>query len=238
MGVATASAQKLRLMSYNIHHCSGIDGVHSVDRIAEVFKKFSPDVVAIQEVDSLTRRSKADQVGVLAEKAGYHGYFMQTIPHTGGGYGIGVLSKEKALSVKRVPLPCRREPRGFLLVEFKGYYFACTHFSLVEEDRVASVEIIRNLAKTLDKPLFVAGDLNAKPESKTMVAFKEFMTILNNTNQYTFNAASPSVCIDYVMGCGVEAKVEKSYIDYDNHASDHLPLFVDIALPKQKKKKK
>ena len=235
-GATTASAQKLRLMSYNIHNCVGIDGEKSIDRIANVVTKFAPDVVAVQEVDSMTRRNKKYLMGVIGEKTGYHAYFMRTIPHTGGGYGIGMLSKEKALSVQRIPLPCRSEPRGFLLVEFEKYYFACTHLSLHKDNQVESVAIIKEIVSKLDKPVFIAGDLNARPTTPTMLGFKEYMTILNDENRYTFNAMNPQLCIDYIMGYGAKFTVLKSFVDYDNRASDHLPLYVDIKMAKSKKK--
>lgn len=238
VGATTASAQKLRLMSYNIHNCAGIDGVKSIKRIADVVTKFSPDVVAIQEVDSMTRRNKKYLMKEIGELAGYNEYFMKTIPHTGGGYGIGMLSKEKALSVQRIPLPCRSEPRGFLLVEFEKFYFACTHLSLHKENQIESVAIIRDLVSKLDKPVFIAGDLNAKPQSPTMLAFKEFVTVLNNENRYTFNAMNPQLCIDYVLAYNAKVEVLNSFVDYDNHASDHLPLYVDIKLQKAKKTKR
>lgn len=47
----------LRLMSYNIRHGAGLDGRSDFERIAEVIKREHPDVVALQEVDSVTRRT-------------------------------------------------------------------------------------------------------------------------------------------------------------------------------------
>ena len=96
VGATTASAQKVRVMSYNVHNCIGSDKVKDIDRCAEVIRQANPDVVAIQEVDSCTRRNKRYVLGELGEKAGYHAYFGPTIPYKGGKYGIGVLSKKKA----------------------------------------------------------------------------------------------------------------------------------------------
>ena len=38
-------------MTYNTHGCVGTDGSCQPERIAEVIRRFSPDVVALQEVD-------------------------------------------------------------------------------------------------------------------------------------------------------------------------------------------
>ena len=101
VGATAVSAQKVRVMSYNVKNGIGMDGIKSIERCAAVIRKVQPDIVAIQEVDSMTRRNKKYVLGELAKHAGYpHAYFGKAIPYQGGAYGIGVLSKEKALSVK------------------------------------------------------------------------------------------------------------------------------------------
>ena len=56
--IFSAQAQNtLKLMSYNIKNANGMDNVCNFQRIANVINNTSPDVVAIQEVDSMTNRS-------------------------------------------------------------------------------------------------------------------------------------------------------------------------------------
>lgn len=45
------------VMSYNVHNAVGMDGVRDVRRIADVIIASGADVVAVQEVDSVTNRS-------------------------------------------------------------------------------------------------------------------------------------------------------------------------------------
>ena len=237
MGVTAASAQKVRVMSYNVKNGYGLDGVKSIERCADVIREAQPDVVAVQELDSCTRRNKFYVLGRMAEKAGgYHAYFGPTIPHSGGKYGIGVLSKRPALSVKFHRLPCRREPRGLLVVEFDKYYMLCTHLSLNEEDRVTSVGIIRDVVSKLDKPAFIAGDMNARPTSKPMEAFKEYAQVLSNDKKFTIPSNDPRACIDYILGVNGTFKVLKDFVGYDILYSDHLPLYVDVKVGKAKKR--
>lgn len=239
MGVTTVSAKKVRVMSYNVHNCIGSDGIKSFKRCADIIRDAKPDVVAIQEVDSMaSRRNNCYVLGEMAKHCGYHPYYGKTIPFQGGAYGIGVLTKEKALSVEFHRLPCRREPRGLLVVEMKDYYLLATHLSLVEADRLTSVEIIREVASKLNKPVFIAGDLNARPTSKPMVAFKEFCKVLNDENKFTISAKKPRACIDYVLGTNGTFKSLKNYVYYESLASDHLPLYVDVKYKKAKKSKK
>lgn len=237
-GVATTSAQKVRVMSYNVHNCAGVDGIKSIDRCADLIRESKADIVAIQEVDSMTTRNNCYVLGEMAKRAGYHAYFGKTIPYRGGGYGIGVLSKEEAQSVKFYPLPCRREPRGLLVVEFKKYYLLATHLSLVRADRLTSVDIIRDIAEKLDKPVFIAGDMNARPTSPTMMAFKEYCSVLNNEKKFTIRADNPTACIDYVLGTNGSFKVLGERVYFNSYYSDHLPLYVDVKVSKAKKSKK
>ena len=239
MGVNALSAQKLRVMSYNVKNGYGLDGGKGIERCAKVVREIQPDVVAIQEVDSCTRRNKFYVLGKMAEEAGgYHAYFGPTIPHTGGKYGIGVLTKKPALSVEFHRLPCPREPRGLLVVEMDKYYMLCTHLSLSEPYRVESVAIIRDvISKLKDKPVFIAGDMNARPTSKPIMAFKEFATVLSNDKQFTIPSNDPRACIDYILGVNGSFKVSKSMVIYDCLYSDHLPLYVDVKVSKSKNKR-
>ena len=238
IGATTASAQKMRVMTYNVRNGHGVDGVKDIKRCAEVINDARPHVIAVQELDSMSRRNKKYVLGELAQLTGYHDYYHRTIPYKGGAYGIGILSRKEALSVDFRPLPCRKEPRGLLIVEFKKYYLLCTHLSLNQEDRVTSVGIIRDIVSKLDKPVFIAGDMNARPNSKPMKAFKEFTQVLNDENKFTIPSNKPRSCIDYILGANGSFKVLKDYVYYGTIASDHLPLYVDVKITKPKKSKK
>lgn len=239
--MVTASAQRVRVMSYNIKNGNGMDGIKSIERCADIIRNINPDIVAIQEVDSMTRRNNYYVLGKLAEHAGYpHAYFGKTINYRGGTYGIGVLSKEKACSVKFYPMPNKVEDRGLLVVEFKNYYLLCTHLSGVPKNqgRGVQVDTIREVAAKLDKPAFIAGDMNARPESAPMAAFREFATILSDEGKFTAPSNYPSKCIDYILGTNGKFKVLKNSIMFDCLASDHLPIYVDVKVGKVKKSKK
>ena len=159
--------------------------------------------------------------------------------YKGGKYGVGILSKEPALSLKQYSLPCRKEPRTMLVAEFEKFYFICTHLSLNEEDRITSVGIIRDVVSKLkNKPVFIAGDMNARPTSKPIMAFKEFCEVLSNENKFTIPSTEPRACIDYIFGTNGTFQVLKEQVIFDCIYSDHLPLWVDVKVGKAKKAKK
>ena len=239
VGVTAASAQKVRVMSYNVKKGIGIDEVKDIKRCINTIREVNPDVVAIQEVDSMTRRNKYYVLGKMGELLGYHTYFGKAITYQGGSYGVGVLSKKPALSVKTYPLPNNKEARVLLVVEYEKYYMLCTHLSGVPRKlgRGIQVDIIRDVVSKLDKPAFIAGDTNARPNSAPMKAFKEFATVLTDESKMTAPSHKPGKCIDYIMGANGSFKVKRDVVLYGNISSDHLPVYVDVKILKQKRKK-
>lgn len=239
MGVTAAEAQRVRVMSYNVKNGMGVDGITSIERCSDVIRKVNPDVVAIQEVDSVNRRNNYYVLGRMAEQTGYHAYYGPTIKYRGGKYGIGVLSKKPALSTKFYPMPHRREDRGVLVVEFKRYYLVCTHLSgqYIRNGRCVQVDVIREAVSGLKKPVFIAGDMNARPGTPVMKAFKEFAVVLSDENKKTAPSNDPRGCIDYVLGTNGSFKVLDEEVIYGCFASDHLPLYVDVKVSKEKKRK-
>jgi len=221
-----------RIMSYNIRTGRGLDDRIDLQRIANVINRVAPDVVAVQEIDSMTNRSnKTDVLRELANETLMYSVFAPAILHDGGKYGVGILSKEKPLSSYTLPLPGREEQRTLLIVEYKKFMMACTHFSLKEEDRLASVNIIRKEAAKAGKPFLIAGDLNARPDSPVMEAIQKDFLLLNNPKQFTFPANEPRECIDYIAAYKTSElpfAVLSSRVEEESIASDHRPVVVDV----------
>ena len=230
----------IRLMSYNIRNAKGLDNITDYDRISNIIKSAAPDIIGIQELDSVTGRSnKVDVLDVISRETLMYPTYAASINYDGGKYGIGILSKEKPINVIRVPLPCRSEPRVLLIVELKDYYFANTHFSLNEEDRMKAVEIIKNEIKKLNvnKPFFLVGDINSSPESEVIKSLLSDFRTLVPSNQLTIPADNPTSCIDYILGyngaTGWSLLTDKGVVA-EKVASDHRPLYADIRLHAKK----
>ncbi len=222
----------VRIMSYNIRNGIGIDQVYDLDRTVAAINRAMPDVVALQELDSVTlRNGKKDVLKELAERMLMHRIYAPAITYQGGKYGIGILSKEKPLGYRCYHLPGREEQRALLVAEFKRYVVCCTHFSLTEADREASVDTILKIVAGMQKPLFLAGDLNAFPESGVLKRLKKKFQLLSNTKQLTFPADTPRVCIDYILGYtanGQSYATLQSRVADEPVASDHRPVVVDV----------
>lgn len=221
----------LRVMSYNVRNCKGMDEVVNYERISNVICNLAPDIVALQELDSVTSRSKGvDVLDKLARETLMYPTYGAAINYQGGKYGIGILSKEKPLKVEKISLPGREESRVLLIVEFEKYVLCNTHFSLTPEDQLSSVTIIEEAVKGINKPLILAGDMNSTPDSPTQSAMSKKFTILSNKKQLTFPSDKPKECIDYIYGYGKNTtySVTDGFVIEKQLASDHLPIFVDI----------
>jgi endonuclease/exonuclease/phosphatase family metal-dependent hydrolase len=223
----------IRIMSYNIRNCVGMDNKKDIDRVSNVITRAKPDVIALQELDSMTQRSNnLDVLHELAQRTQMYPVFAAAIDFQGGKYGIGMLSKKKPLSSFRMALPGREEKRVFLLVEFKEYYVACVHFSLTAEDQETSAKMIIEKLRQIktQKPIFLAGDINSEYASKTQDILRNDFVLLSDYRQKTIPSTQPDQCIDYIYQLSTKRTMRpvNQVVIYGCQASDHLPIFVDL----------
>ena len=234
-----------KVMSYNVRHCEGMDRQLDLARIAAVVNRARPRFAALQELDCKTKRSKRiDEPQELGRLTGMFPTFAKTIDFQGGGYGVMLLSREKPLSVEKIPLP-GAEPRVLLLAEFDDCFVGCTHLSVsAAKERADSVALIEKAVKGRTKPVFVAGDWNSLPDSSVLAGLSRFLRVLSPTDGRTYHgrpANGPSgtttdFCIDYIAVDSVYAPqftVVDSGVVADRVSSDHAPIFVTL-VPEQK----
>ena len=79
---------------------TNIYSVLNVTRTAQAIGKVNPFAIGLQEVDNKTERSPLDETKELAKKLGMHGYFLKNRRYQGGGYGVAILTKQKATETK------------------------------------------------------------------------------------------------------------------------------------------
>ncbi len=243
-GCAPDGPVTVRVLSYNIHHGEGMDGQVDLERIARVIRETEADLVALQEVDRGVRRTdRVDQPARLAELTGMRAIFERNIIYQGGDYGNAVLSR---LPVERhqnhyLPQSQPDEQRGALEVHVRAgghkLVFFATHLDYRENDgeRMLSIEMFEELFAPLRQvPVIIAGDFNARPDSRVM---NRAWTTLTDTFQagagpgFTFSASEPDRRIDYILHNGhpdlrcVECRVIPEPV-----ASDHRPVLAVFEL--------
>ena len=237
VSLSAFSQDTLKVMTYNIRNGNGMDKVRSYERIADVILKHNPDVVAVQELDSMTKRSNQTYVlGEVAKLTRMKDFYGPAISFSGGKYGVGILSKKQPLKVSQHPLPGRGEKRTFLMAEFEDYIFCCTHLALTEEDRNLSLAIIDSIAACQTKPFIITGDMNAEPGSDFVNGLQKNYRIFNNLKQPTWPAPEPREMIDYIAVWkehSEELANVHTWVVEEPVASDHRPIMSKIRVAKK-----
>lgn len=224
--------RQLRILCYNIHHGAGLDGKLDLARIAGVIRSAKPDLVSLQEVDQKTQRTGGvDQAARLAELTGMKHVYGPSMGYQGGQYGNAILTNREISTSKTVPLP--GEPRSALVAtmkgsdDFPGFHFIATHLDIDPIPRQASLPLIEKLVNSLPKkPLILAGDFNARPESPTMKALlKTWSNATSAPDFLTAPANKPKSQIDYILYQGApDWKVIEKRVLPEAVASDHRPI--------------
>src|SRR5262245_49819871 len=95
----------LRLASYNVHRCVGIDRRRSPERVARVLREIDADVVGVQELDARAGTEGGhDQWLLLAQLAGYSAIPGPTLERDDASFGNGIFTRLPIVSHARVDL--------------------------------------------------------------------------------------------------------------------------------------
>ncbi|MEP9378811.1 endonuclease/exonuclease/phosphatase family protein [Aquabacter sp. CN5-332] len=246
-----APPARLRVVTYNVRRCYGLDGRYSPERIAEVLTEIQADVVALQELDVKRVRSGGiDQALAIASALRMNLHFHPAVRVVEELYGDAILSALPLRLVKAGPLPgtggpLRIEPRGALWVEASlpgaQVQIINTHFGLLSRERLIQARAMLGPDwlghPACTGPVVLLGDLNSRPSS---LAYRHLAARLEDAQRSggrrplpTFPTRWPVLRIDHVfVGGGIEVEnVRTLRGGIARRASDHVPLCVDLAVP-------
>jgi endonuclease/exonuclease/phosphatase family metal-dependent hydrolase len=223
----------MRLMTYNIRSCLGMDGRRDIVRIARVIRDSGADIVCIQELDEhLPRSGFRYQSRELEGATGLRMIFQRTIDLRLAGYGIAVGSRFSVEEIRNHALPSTGEPRGCVEVRLGTpggrVHVLCAHLGLSDEERVLQVDAIATRIRDLSGPILLAGDFNEPPASRAVCQLIAESRLIDASPDggATFPADAPGSRIDYVFHSPA-VKVTSARV-VDTQASDHLPVVVDF----------
>ncbi len=229
----------LRVMAYNIHHGEGMDSVVDLVRIADLIRRADPDLVALQEIDSVTERTGGvDQAAELGRLTGLTSVFGSFMPYQGGSYGMAVLSRWPVVESENLRLPPGAEPRTALSVTVRSprtlrtLRFVGIHFYATEEERLAQAEHLEAHLTEEQGPVMLVGDFNSTPGSAVMARLEEGWWILDKGDDHlTFPSWAPAREIDFALLRPADSfEVLNHRLLNDPVASDHRPLVADVVL--------
>jgi len=244
-------SRALRLMTYNVHGCSGMDGRVSPRRVARVIASHAPDVVALQEVDLGRRRSRTeDQAALIGQQIGMHAVFCPTITRGDEHYGHAFFSRWPVEIVKRALLPHDpkswwQEPRSALWVKVQveglPVNIITSHLGLGRYERVLQMKMLLGpewIGKIPEnEAVLLCGDFNLTPGSRPYGLAAARLRDVQAARQghrplLTFSSMRPFARLDHIF---ISKSVEVQQVlvprsELTRVASDHLPLIADLSL--------
>jgi endonuclease/exonuclease/phosphatase family metal-dependent hydrolase len=251
--------KNLRVMTYNVHSCMGMDAKLSPQRIARVIAQYQPDIIALQELDvGRERTNSVDQAQLIANLLEMDFHFYPAIHIEEERYGDAILTRLPMNLIKAGHLPMPKtankyvEPRGVLWVqvEYQGNIVNVmnTHLGLTLSERRLQVKTLLSkewLAHPqCHHPIILCGDFNAAPWQSTCrqlstvlrdVQIQRTTKKLNTTVEKpknTFSGRYPTVRIDHIF-VDLNIKIDDVKVPMTSLtrvASDHLPLIVDLKI--------
>ena len=228
----------LRVVTYNVHKCRGMDQRVRPDRIAEVIHSIDADVVALQEVFD-------GQVQDLIKDLGLHYAFGENRKLRGEGYGNAVLSRLPLIGHRNHDLSVHgHEERGCLCLDLRfggvllhlfNLHLGTSFFERREQARkLITPELMR--PSILQGPRIVLGDFNEWTRGLTShVMSSEFQSAdirVLLKQRRTYPGLFPFMHVDHIYydeALQLESvRMHRSRLSLI--ASDHLPLVAEFRL--------
>jgi endonuclease/exonuclease/phosphatase family metal-dependent hydrolase len=229
---------KLRIATYNVHKCKGLDGRVSVNRIRDVLTELNADVIAIQEIF-------LEQAEHLAQSMEIHSAFGENRQLLGDAYGNVVLSRHSLRSHCNYDVSVAgREKRGCLrtdvLLQSQAIHVFNVHLGTdfferrQQAKRLVDEAVLKS--RSLDGPRVVLGDFNEWTRghvSKTLSAeFESTDLRVLLRRRRTYPGIFPVMHLDHIY---YDAQLDIQHVALHRTktsmiASDHLPLVADFCI--------
>lgn len=238
----TSNTRKLRIVTYNIHRCRGLDGRTRPERIAAVLRAIDADVVALQEVigPGATSGGHAEELGAAL---GMGWVMASTRLLRGHQFGNVVLSRYPILQHSDQDLSWKScEPRRVQRVDVS--VDGCT-LHLYNVHLGTAILERRHQARRLatfvadhhvSGPKLVLGDFNEWMQGLTTKLLSEKLNSVDLrqylTRRRTYPGLFPILHLDHIYYAGrveiLDVSLPRTRLALV--ASDHLPLVADMRI--------
>lgn len=234
--------QTLRVATYNVHRCRGLDGRTNPARIAEVVRSVAPDVIALQEVvgASPTSKGHAEELGALLGM----GWVMAPARHLRGAlFGNVVLSRLPINHHSQYDLSWKtQEPRCCQRVDVTvgdgtlHLYNVHLGTALLERRHQAGrlADILQD--RRVVGPKIMLGDFNEWMRGLATAVLSERLQSIDLRKHLrrrrTYPGVFPVLHLDHIYFEG-EVEVVKMELPRTRAAliaSDHLPLVAELRI--------
>lgn len=247
------STSLLRIASYNLQKCVGLDLRRRPDRTLDVIAGLGADIVVLQEADKRLPPRPAALPHAMIEEAGWkivpfgtdangtgvNGTGTNSTGTNGSGASLGwhgnaMLIRPHLIlrDTSRLILP-GLEPRGAIRLDLDSAIGPLrvigVHLGLMRKYRVQQIAaIMQSLSALPPMPTVLAGDFNEWGSGVAMDKVAEGLRFLEGTA--SFPAARPVARLDrFALTDDLEALHQGTYLGKPARvASDHLPVWADI----------
>ncbi|MFD1141396.1 endonuclease/exonuclease/phosphatase family protein [Larkinella insperata] len=234
----------ITVLTYNIHHGANEREQNTIVQIGRLIREYSPDLVALQEVDSTTTRSRRfDHLNQLSRLTSMYPLYGKTIDFQGGKYGIAILSKYPIIASQKamLPNPDKTEPRALLcayveLPNEKTIRFCNSQLDdkspLNRDVQLAAVD--KSLENSI-QPVIWCGDFNTDPDDPEMEKLMDRWIDAGKDSQ-TPTLVGTGARIDYILSLKQsELQLIRYRVLNVPKYSDHLPVLATYRFRNPKK---
>jgi endonuclease/exonuclease/phosphatase family metal-dependent hydrolase len=245
--IKTDYTNRIRVATYNIHKCRGLDGRVRPARILDVLREVDADIIALQEVVRIERdRREKDQANFMAAELGMNFNFGENRQLNGGTYGNALLSRFPLRASYNYDISASgREPRGCLRVDLNLPGGILLHVfnihmgtAFLERRKQAlklvSPKILHQAA--LNGPRIVLGDFNEWTRGLTTRLLRQHFVAPDLRDHMdrsrTYPGVLPFLHLDH-MYFDPTLRLDHLTLHKTRNslmASDHLPLVADFSL--------
>lgn len=227
----------LRIATYNVHKCRGLDRRVSVERIADVIAAIAPRIVAVQEIT-------ATQAEELSQRLTMGHVFGEARKLGGEAYGNAVFSSLPMLEHENYDLTVHgREPRQCLRATLDLPMRRAVHFFAVhlgtspferrrQAVRLTSHEVLQNPAYAGHR--VVAGDFNEWTRGLATSMLSRVLISADHRkhlrSRVTYPALAPFLHLDHFY-YDPGFTLQRLYLERTRTAllaSDHVPLVAEF----------
>jgi endonuclease/exonuclease/phosphatase family metal-dependent hydrolase len=241
--------KRLRVATYNVHGCVGIDRLRSESRVAQVIASLEVDVIGLQELDLNRRRSAGlDQAGLIAGQLGWERIFHPAMRVEDEQYGDAILSRwpmrlRQARELPSVTTRICPENRAAIWVEIESpagvVQVMNTHLGLGRRERFMQAQLLTGpewLGSAVGSaPLILMGDFNSLPGSAVhrllsakLRDARAFVTPAPKLR--VFPTLWPFLAVDHIF-VSDRISVDSVWVARNRKsrvASDHFPVVADL----------
>ena len=236
----------LRIVTYTVHKCRGMDGRTHPERIASVLERMNPDIVALQEVIGAGPRGSG-QEKKIGQRLGMASVLAPARTLRGHLYGNALLSRvpirdHTVFDLSEDGLEPRFLQRVDLSLQGHRIHLYNVHLGTSQRERgQQAVKLVRILSDpSVRGPKILLGDFNEwrkGPATRLLAeAFQGFSLLPFLKWRRTYPGILPIFHIDHVYYQGpIEIlKVEVPRTLSTLIASDHMPIMMEMRISVKK----